>query len=79
MMIHGVETSHPLTLSFSDLSVWCYQCEAYIDNHVSFIFKYPWKRKIQNYECNENRNKKRIAVNFEQHRALPKDHEKFST
>jgi histone deacetylase 6 len=34
MMLHGHSTSHPLTLSFSDLSVWCYACEAYIDNQV---------------------------------------------
>ncbi|PSN48229.1 Histone deacetylase 6 [Blattella germanica] len=39
MMIHGVENSHPLTLSFSDLSVWCYECEAYIDNHVLYAAK----------------------------------------
>nr|XP_046470327.1 histone deacetylase 6 isoform X2 [Neodiprion pinetum] len=29
---HGEATQHPMTLSFSDLSVWCYGCEAYIDN-----------------------------------------------
>nr|XP_050853987.1 histone deacetylase 6 isoform X1 [Vespula vulgaris] len=31
-LLHADETQHPLTLSFSDLSVWCYGCEAYIDN-----------------------------------------------
>lgn len=31
-VLHADETQHPLTLSFSDLSVWCYGCEAYIDN-----------------------------------------------
>jgi len=35
MMLHAHSASHPLTLSFSDLSVWCYVCEAYIDNQVS--------------------------------------------
>lgn len=35
-VIHGQESEHPLTLSFSDISVWCYGCEAYIDNPVSF-------------------------------------------
>jgi len=35
MMLHAPSASHPLTLSFSDLSVWCYVCEAYIDNQVS--------------------------------------------
>lgn len=29
---HSISSDHPLTLSFSDLSVWCYKCEAYIDN-----------------------------------------------
>ncbi|XP_076299749.1 histone deacetylase 6 isoform X1 [Lasioglossum baleicum] len=31
-VLHGEELDHPLALSFSDLSVWCYKCEAYIDN-----------------------------------------------
>ncbi|XP_076657244.1 histone deacetylase 6 isoform X2 [Halictus rubicundus] len=31
-LLHGEELDHPLALSFSDLSVWCYKCEAYIDN-----------------------------------------------
>lgn len=35
MVFHNEESSHPLTLSFSDLSVWCYVCEAYIDNMVT--------------------------------------------
>ncbi|KDR24372.1 Histone deacetylase 6 [Zootermopsis nevadensis] len=39
MMLHGQETSHPLTLSFSDLSVWCYGCEAYIDNQILYAAK----------------------------------------
>lgn len=30
---------HPLTLSFSDLSVWCYVCEAYVDNPQLYKFK----------------------------------------
>ncbi|CAL1678585.1 unnamed protein product [Lasius platythorax] len=29
---HAEECEHPITLSFSDISVWCYGCEAYIDN-----------------------------------------------
>lgn len=32
---HAEECEHPITLSFSDISVWCYGCEAYIDNPVS--------------------------------------------
>ncbi|EFN88230.1 Histone deacetylase 6 [Harpegnathos saltator] len=29
---HAEEYLHPIALSFSDISVWCYGCEAYIDN-----------------------------------------------
>ncbi|XP_034252879.1 histone deacetylase 6 isoform X1 [Thrips palmi] len=36
---HGHEVGHPLTLSFSDLSVWCYECEAYIDNAILYAAK----------------------------------------
>jgi hypothetical protein len=31
-MQHAEEFEHPIALSFSDISVWCYGCEAYIDN-----------------------------------------------
>ncbi|XP_018305057.1 histone deacetylase 6 isoform X2 [Mycetomoellerius zeteki] len=31
-MQHAEEFEHPITLSFSDISVWCYGCEAYVDN-----------------------------------------------
>ncbi|CAM8945021.1 unnamed protein product [Rhodiola kirilowii] len=34
MVEHNQETSHCLALSFSDLSVWCYSCEAYLDAQV---------------------------------------------
>ncbi|XP_026287181.1 histone deacetylase 6 isoform X1 [Frankliniella occidentalis] len=39
MSQHGHGVGHPLTLSFSDLSVWCYECEAYIDNQVLYAAK----------------------------------------
>lgn len=39
MLFHSIETSHPLALSFSDLSVWCYPCEAYIDNSKLHVYK----------------------------------------
>jgi histone deacetylase 6 len=39
MMYHNLDKDHPLTLSFADLSVWCYQCEAYIDNPALYKFK----------------------------------------
>ncbi|XP_065353218.1 histone deacetylase 6 isoform X1 [Cloeon dipterum] len=31
MKLHSEQHSHPLVLSFSDLSVWCYGCESYVD------------------------------------------------
>lgn len=37
--MHSLETTHPLALSFSDLSVWCYLCEAYVDNSKLHVFK----------------------------------------
>lgn len=39
MIEHNLNTDHPLALSFSDLSVWCYKCEAYIDNPRLHKFK----------------------------------------
>jgi len=39
MVVHGAESGHLLTLSFSDLSVWCYGCEDYVDNEVLYEFK----------------------------------------
>ncbi|XP_029174654.1 histone deacetylase 6 [Nylanderia fulva] len=35
-MQHAQEYEHPITLSFSDISVWCYGCEAYIDNPILY-------------------------------------------
>ncbi|KAK9306620.1 hypothetical protein QLX08_002802 [Tetragonisca angustula] len=35
-LIHAEKMEHPLALSFGDLSVWCYKCEAYIDNPQLF-------------------------------------------
>ncbi|XP_041858832.1 histone deacetylase 6 [Melanotaenia boesemani] len=39
MVTHGVVSEHPVVLSFSDLSVWCYLCESYIHNQVLFEAK----------------------------------------
>lgn len=39
MIEHGENSAHPLCLSFSDLSVWCYGCEAYVDNPVLYSAK----------------------------------------
>mmetsp|Transcript_7636 Transcript_7636/g.998 ORF Transcript_7636/g.998 Transcript_7636/m.998 type:complete len:98 (+) Transcript_7636:231-524(+) len=30
MLMHALDTTHAITLSFSDLSFWCYHCENYI-------------------------------------------------
>ncbi|XP_047441722.1 histone deacetylase 6 [Mugil cephalus] len=39
MVSHGVMSEHPLVLSFSDLSVWCYPCEAYLHHQLLFEAK----------------------------------------
>jgi len=35
MIVHEDETNHEISLSFSDLSIWCYECDSYI-THQSF-------------------------------------------
>ncbi|TMS16714.1 Histone deacetylase 6 [Larimichthys crocea] len=39
MVTHGVMSEHPMVLSFSDLSVWCYLCEAYVHHQILFEAK----------------------------------------
>ncbi|XP_052340455.1 histone deacetylase 6-like [Oncorhynchus keta] len=39
MLTHGVASEHRLVLSFSDLSVWCYSCQAYVHNQMVFEAK----------------------------------------
>ncbi|XP_062855523.1 histone deacetylase 6 [Trichomycterus rosablanca] len=39
MVTHGQESTHPLVLSFADLSVWCYPCESYVHNQVLYEAK----------------------------------------
>lgn len=36
MVTHGLVSEHPMVLSFADLSVWCYSCEAYVHNQVLY-------------------------------------------
>ena len=36
---HHSRSSHPLALSFSDLSVWCFDCDSYVDNQVLYNVK----------------------------------------
>ncbi|GIY38857.1 histone deacetylase 6 [Caerostris extrusa] len=39
MVQHGLDMKHYLTLSYSDLSVWCYACDAYIHNELLMPIK----------------------------------------
>ncbi|KAJ6655297.1 hypothetical protein lerEdw1_005489 [Lerista edwardsae] len=39
MVAHNSETGHPLVLSFADLSVWCYECQAYVHHPALFEAK----------------------------------------
>lgn len=32
MVEHNATTKHPISLSFSDASFWCYECDSYIDS-----------------------------------------------
>lgn len=32
MLEHHRETGHSITLSYTDLSIWCYVCDSYVDN-----------------------------------------------
>lgn len=34
MAEHYDETRHPMVLSFSDISVWCYECDSYVHNPI---------------------------------------------
>ncbi|XP_034471871.1 histone deacetylase 6 isoform X2 [Drosophila innubila] len=36
---HCRREKHPLVLSFSDLSVWCYECSAYIDHPLLYVYQ----------------------------------------
>ncbi|XP_077777802.1 protein deacetylase HDAC6 isoform X2 [Podarcis muralis] len=39
MVAHNSESGHPLVLSFADLSVWCYGCQAYVHHPILFEAK----------------------------------------
>jgi hypothetical protein len=34
MVSHYEKKKHPMVLSFSDISVWCYECDAYVHNEL---------------------------------------------
>lgn len=44
MLFHSVAEEHLVVLSYSDLSVWCYACNDYIDNQVQCAEKKKEKR-----------------------------------
>ncbi|KAI4342032.1 hypothetical protein MLD38_026694 [Melastoma candidum] len=43
MLRHSQETGHALALSFSDLSVWCFACDSYIDAQVLSQLRPPYE------------------------------------
>lgn len=53
MLMHALESSHALALSFSDLSFWCYACESYIvDLDLHEIYEMFQKKKFGNEKPN---------------------------
>ena len=38
-MTHSESSNHCLALSYSDLSVWCYGCDSYVDNKALYPIK----------------------------------------
>lgn len=63
MVVHSTEHQHVLALSFSDLSVWCYGCEDYVDNELL----YPVKNALhQNKFDGEAMPRKEIVLNMSQ-------------
>ena len=57
MLKHGDEKEHPLTLSFSDISVWCYVCNDYLDNPKL----YPFQNVVHKSKFGEDMPKCNIA------------------
>lgn len=39
MVSHHAESDHCITISFSDLSCWCYGCDDYVDNECLYDMK----------------------------------------
>ena len=47
MLMHALDSSHALALSFSDLSFWCYHCESYIvDLDLTQIYRLFCEKKF---------------------------------
>jgi len=48
MVDHGERTGHSMVLSYSDLSVWCYGCDSYVNNEkLEGIKKAAYKDKFK--------------------------------
>ncbi|KAJ6815895.1 putative histone deacetylase 6 [Iris pallida] len=63
MVRHHQETGHCLALSFSDLSVWCFACESYLDvqaiqalqpvYEVAHLLKFGQRPPFRTIECSK--------------------------
>jgi len=40
MKKHAESSTHPMTMGFADLSIWCYPCDNYVSSYNRFVF--PW-------------------------------------
>ncbi|XP_076447342.1 protein deacetylase HDAC6-like [Babylonia areolata] len=45
MLFHSVAEEHLMVLSYSDLSVWCYACNDYIDNEVCTRYSFTFLKR----------------------------------
>ena len=58
MVKHNEETKHPMVLSFSDITVWCYECEAYVHNpQLDNVKRLAYHSKF----CNDNETKEKTS------------------
>jgi len=48
MSEHYQKEKHPLVISFADLSIWCYECDSYIENRLvqDYVVKEIHRRKF---------------------------------
>ena len=51
MVVHKDSAGHMMALSLADLSVWCYLCDSYIDNHVSTKIKTGLLSSTVSFTC----------------------------
>ena len=50
MVFHSIESEHLVTISFSDISCWCYGCDDYVDNDILYEMKNALHKKKFNGE-----------------------------